>query len=323
MRLNLVFVLGSVPVLGGNAHKPIAALTLILIALGLTACDRSGSAPGKGGPSDRLEVVAAENFWGSIAAQLAGEKATVQSIIVNPAADPHSYQPTAQDARTLASANMVIVNGAGYDEWAQQLLRAGSSSGRAVLNVGSLLHLQPGANPHRWYFPTDVQAVAHSIAADYERLDPADAGYFAQREKTFETVGLARYDELRREIRKRFAGVEVGYSESIFQGLGEDLGLRLATPYSFAKAIAEGTDVTAADKETVDAQARDRQIKLWVYNSQNLTPDVRRVNQIVREAKIPIVTITETLAPPSMSFEQWQVLELEALLVALHKATGR
>ncbi|MHB8242245.1 MAG: metal ABC transporter solute-binding protein, Zn/Mn family [Solirubrobacteraceae bacterium] len=309
---------------GSHVHKAIAALMAILSALVVSACDRSGSAAaGKAGGAGRLEVVAAENVWGSIAAQLAGEKATVQSIIVNPATDPHSYQPTAQDARALAGASMVIVNGAGYDEWAQQLLRVGDSGGRVVVNVGSLLRLAPGANPHRWYFPADVQAVARRIATDYERLDPTDGAYFAQRERAFETTGLARYDELRREIRKRFAGVAVGYSESIFQGLGEDLGLKLLTPYSFVKAIAEGTDVTAADKQAVDAQARHRQIAVWVYNSQNLTPDVRRVNQIVREAQIPIATITETLAPASASFEQWQVHELEALLAALHEATGR
>ena len=115
----------------------------------------------------------------------------------------------------------------------------------------------------------------------------------------------------------------VGYSESIFQPLGQALGLRLMTPYSFAKAIAEGTDVSAADKQTVDTQAQDRQIKVWVYNSQNATPDVQRVNQLARAAHIPITTITETLSPASATFEQWQVAELRSLQQALHQATGR
>ena len=158
---------------------------------------------------------------------------------------------------------------------------------------------------------------------DYQRLDPADSAYFQQRERALEAVGLARYDSLRREIRDRYAGVAVGYSESIFQGLGEDLGLKLLTPYSFVRAIAEGTDVTAADKLTVDAQARRHAIAIWVYNSQNVTPDVQRVNQIVREEHIPIATVTETLSPAPATFQQWQVAQLEGLLSALHKATGR
>ena len=124
-------------------------------------------------------------------------------------------------------------------------------------------------------------------------------------------------------IRARYAGVPVGYSESIFQPLGEALGLKLLTPYSFAKAIAEGTDVSAADKQTVDTQAQKRLIKVWVYNSQNATPDVQRVNQLARAAHIPITTITETLSPASATFEQWQVAELQNLQQALHQATGK
>jgi zinc/manganese transport system substrate-binding protein len=99
--------------------------------------------------------------------------------------------------------------------------------------------------------------------------------------------------------------------------------LKLLTPYSFTKAIAEGTDVTAQDKQTVDNQAQNRLIKVWVYNSQNATPDIQRVNQIARAQHIPIATVTETLSPASDSFQQWQVAELEGLIAALHKATGK
>ena len=296
---------------------------LALLALLLSSCDRSNPTPGGASGSAGIEVLAAENFWGSIAEQLLGDKGHVQSIIVNPSTDPHSYQPSAADARTMAGANMAILNGVGYDEWAQQLLQASSSGGRIVLNVGKTLRLGAGANPHRWYFPADVTAVARRIVIDYDRLDPAGSAYFAQRLRAFETTALARYDALRREIRARYGGVAVGYSESIFQGLGEDLGLHLLTPYGFVKAIAEGTDVTASEKELVDTQARRHEIKIWIYNSQNVTPDVQRVNQMVREAKIPIATVTETLAPASASFEQWQVGELEGLARALHEATGR
>jgi len=268
-------------------------------------------------------VVAAENFWGSIAAQLAGGRASVSSIIVNPNTDPHSYEPTAQDARTIAGAQFVIVNGIGYDNWAPKLLQASPLSGRVVLNVGNLLGLKEGDNPHQWYSPAHVLAVVDQIVADYDKLDPADAAYFAKREQVFETVDLARYDQLRRQIRATYAGVPVGYSESIFQPLGEDLHLKLMTPESFAKAIAEGSDVDAQDKQTVNAQASDRLIKVWIFNSQNVTPDVQRVNQIAREQHIPIATVTETLSPASATFEQWQVAELEGLIDALHRATGR
>jgi zinc/manganese transport system substrate-binding protein len=166
--------------------------------------------------SGKLRVVAAENFWGSIAAQLGGEKTQVQSIIVNPTTDPHSYEPTSQDARTMAAAQMAIINGIGYDNWAPRLLAANPVNGRVVLSVGDTLGLKEGDNPHQWYSPSNVHKTINEIVADYDRLEPRDAPYFAQRKQTFETVGLARYDRLRTEIRSRYAGVPVGYSESIF-----------------------------------------------------------------------------------------------------------
>jgi zinc/manganese transport system substrate-binding protein len=290
-------------------------------AIGLAGC---GSAePNEEPVSGKLRVVAAENFWGSIAAQLGGDKVAVRSIIVNPSTDPHSYEPTAGDARTMAGARLVIVNGIGYDEWASHLLAADRSSGRTVLDVGGRLGLKAGDNPHQWYSPAHVHAVIKEIVADYGKLLPADAGYFAQQKKVFETSDLARYNELIQQIRARYASVPVGYSESIFQPLGEALGLRLLTPYSFAKAVAEGTEVTAQDKQTVDRQASVREIKVWVFNSQNVTPDVQRVNELARAAHIPIATVTETLSPASESFEHWQIAELEGLEGALRMATGR
>ncbi len=293
---------------------------LVAVAGSLAGCGSVGPA---GGSSGKLQVVAAENFWGSIAAQLGGSKVAVQSIITNPDTDPHSYEPTAADGIAIARSQMAIVNGIGYDRWASQLLDANPSSARTVLNVGDLLGLKEGDNPHQWYSPSSVRTVIDQIVADYKRADPKDSAYFDQRRTVFETKALAQYDHLIGAIRSRYAGVPVGYSESIFQPLGQALGLKLLTPYSFAKAIAEGSDVTAADNETVDAQAQKREIKVWVYNSQNATPDVQQVNQIARNAHIPITTITETLSPASATFEQWQVAELSRLQQALHQATGR
>lgn len=297
-------------------------MLLVLGAACVAGCDKSDPNDNAGAGS-RLRVVAAENFWGSIAEQLGGDRVSVSSIIVNPSTDPHSYEPSAQDARTMAGAKLAIVNGIGYDNWAPKLLAASPVSGRAVLDVGDLLGLQTGDNPHQWYSPASVQRVIAQVVADYDRLDPAGAAYYAQREKAFETVALSKYNRLRTEIRARYAGTPVGYSESIFRPLGEDLGLRLLTPYSFAKAVAEGTDVTAQDKRTVDEQAEDRKIDVWVFNSQNVTPDVQRVNELAMAAGIPIATVTETLDPAGVTFEQWQVSELEGLLKALHEATGR
>ena len=299
------------------------AAVLAVVAGGSVACgSTSGSGSGSSSAAPRFQVVAAENFWGSIAQQLAGSKATVRSIIVNPDTDPHDYQASAGDARTMAGAKLAIVNGIGYDEWASKLIAANPVSGRTVLDVGDLLDLKEGDNPHQWYDPASVQKVINAIVADYVKLDPADKAYFLAQKKHFETVSLKTYNQLRAQIRKRFAGVPVGYSESIFQPLGQSMGLKLLTPYSFAKAVAEGTEISAKDKQTVDSQAQHRLIKVWVYNSQNATPDIQRINTIAKQQHIPIATVTETLSPATLNFEQWQVAQLRGLIKALHQATG-
>jgi zinc/manganese transport system substrate-binding protein len=273
--------------------------------------------------SSPLRVVAAENFWGSIATQLGGDRVQVTSVITNPATDPHEYEPTAADARTFAEAQFVIVNGIGYDPWAPQLLAANPVKGRLVLTVGDLVGIKPGGNPHRWYSPGNVQEVISAIVADYKQLDPGDAAYFDRQEAAFETKGLGAYKAEIASIKRRYAGVPVGASESIFAPLAQALGLDLVTPSSFLRAVSEGAEPTAGDKTTIDRQIAKKEIEVWVYNSQNSTPDVQRFTAEARAKGIPVTTITETLAPATATFQAWQLAQLKALAGALHKATGR
>ena len=270
-----------------------------------------------------VSVVAAENFWGSIATQIAGNEASVQSVITNPAQDPHSYEPTANDARVLATSQVAIVNGVGYDPWAPKLLAANPDSSRIVIDVGKLFGLHDGNNPHRWYDPADVIKVAQTIEADLTRLDPKHASYYAHRLNIFETADLTQYNSLIGQIKRRYANIPVGASESIFELLAPALGLNLITPQSFMKATSEGTEVTAQDTITAQNQITRHQIKVWIYNSQNATPEIQQLNALARANHIPIATITETLAPATGTFEQWQVDQLERIERALHDATGR
>jgi zinc/manganese transport system substrate-binding protein len=268
-------------------------------------------------------VVAAENFWGSIAQQLGGTRVEVASIIDNPNTDPHAYEPTAANARTLATARLAIVNGVGYDAWASKILDANPVDGRVVLSVGKLVGASAGANPHRWYSPPDVERVIARLSADYQRLDAGHAAYYAAQRRAFERRGLAQYRGLIAQIRSRYAGVPVGASESIFAPLAGALGLRLLTPGRFLNAVSEGTDPAAQDKTTVDRQIAGRRIEVWVYNSQNATPDVQRLTAAARRAGIPVATVTETLTPAGASFQDWQARELRGLAAALARSTGR
>src|SRR6266700_3862840 len=229
----------------------VGLLAVVPVGAGCGGQSKSSAAA----PTGVLHVVAAENFWGSIASQLGGNK--------------------------------------------------------------------PGGNPHRWYSPPDVQLMIDSIVRDYDKLDPEDSGYFAQQKTHFETKGLAQYKQLIATIRRKYGGVPVGASESMFAPLAQALELQVLTPPTFLKAISEGTEPTAGDKTTIDRQIGQKQIKVWVFNSQNSTPDVKRITDAARKRGIPVATITETLVPASASFQDWQSRQLQALAAALAQATGR
>ncbi|MGO9028701.1 MAG: metal ABC transporter solute-binding protein, Zn/Mn family [Acidimicrobiales bacterium] len=299
------------------------SLAVVVTAILLAACASAAPTSGFGAnPSRRvIRVVAAENFWGSIAAQLGGEHVDVVSVISNPNTDPHSYEPTAGDARNLAESQLVIENGIGYDPWVPKLLAADQGS-QTVLDVGDVLGIASGGNPHRWYNPADVQTVIGRMVADYQKLDPADTGYFARQRTEFDTVALKPYDSLIASIKATYGGTPVGASESIFSMLAPALGLDLITPYSFLRDISEGTEVSAGDKEIIDKQITDHQIKIYVYNTQNVTPDVQAQLQEVKAADIPYATITETLQPPSSTYQAWQVRQLQGIESALARAAA-
>ncbi|MBI0380881.1 zinc ABC transporter substrate-binding protein [Streptomyces albiflaviniger] len=302
---------------------------VVAVLAGTSACSTAssdtsdGSASGKGASGKVIQIVAAENFWGSIAQQLGGSHVHVKSIIDNPAADPHDYEPTAADGRAVATARYTIVNGIGYDAWADKLLSANPGGDRTELKIGDLVGVRPGGNPHRWYAPADVHKAIEKITADYKKIDPDHAAFYDARKKTYLDTTLAPYSRLVSGIKSTYAGTSVGASESIVTPLAQGLGLKMATPESFLDAISEGTDPTAKDKTAIDQQIKNKKIKIYVYNSQNSTPDVRAQVKEAKAAGIPVATVTETLTPAGASFQDWQVRQLKGIQKALAEATGK
>lgn len=294
-----------------------AALTGVVTGCGTSSTGSPGASGGK------LEVVATINAWGSIAAQLGGEKVHETSIITNPDTDPHDYEPTPADARTVAGAKVFIANGIGYDAWADKLLAANPGKDRVELAVGKQLGVPDDGNPHQWYSPASVGKIIDAITADYKQADPGDADYFDQRRTEFVGTALAKYNGLISDIQTRYAGTPVGASESIFSPLSDALGPKLITPADFLKAISEGTDPAPADKATIDQQIATKALAVYVFNSQNSTPDVQAEVDAAKRRGIEISTVTETLAPADASFQDWQSSQLQALEDALHRATGK
>lgn len=309
-----------------HTPSPLRALSglIVLIAMVQAACGTTASNGNSAtGGGKVIQVVAAENFWGSIASQVGDNHVKVTSIITDPKTDPHSYAPIAQDAITVATAQYVIINGAGYDPWADKLLQANPVSGRVTLNIGDFNGKHEGDNPHMWYNPDYVTAIANKIRDDLKRLDPGDASALDQSDQAFLTTGLQPYHSLISDIKAKYSDVPVGATESIFSYLAPPLGLNLITPYSFLKAVSEGEDISAADEATVEQQIDQKQIKVLIYNSQNTPNNIQALITRAKAANIPIATLTETLTPATDSFEQWQVNQLQGIASALAQATGK
>jgi len=285
-----------------------------VLALALVVAVACGSQPS--GQSGTVKVVAGENFWASIAAQVGGSKVSVHTVISDPNADPHEYETTTDDARAFAEADLVILNGAGYDAWGSKLLAASPSNHRREMDVAQLLGKRAGDNPHFWYDPGAVVKVADAITARYRSIDSADASYFDQQRAEF-TKALEPYTSEISNIKQKYSAAPIGATESIFVYMAEALSLNLTTPPAFMDAIAEGNDPPAGAVAQFHDQIVGNQIKVLIYNVQTATAVTTNVKALAAAHHIPAVGVSETLQPQNAKFQDWQLAQLKSLESAL------
>jgi zinc/manganese transport system substrate-binding protein len=308
-----------------RGHRGVVAGVIALLTLVMSACGSavSGSSTGSQPSGRHLNLVAAENFWGSIATQLGGSQVTVKSVVSDPNADPHDYQSDTSTARAFATADYVILNGAGYDAWADKLLSANPNSKRKVFTVADLLGKKVGDNPHFWYSPDYVMKVADRISSDLKSIDSADADYYTAQRAAF-TTALGPYMSRISAIRSKFAGQRIAATESIFDYMASALGLVLVSPPEFMKAVSEGNDPPADSVAAFQQAIQSRQATVLVYNVQTATDVTNTIKQMAVQQGIPVVAVSETLQPPDATFQEWQLGQLNALYNALNaKALAR
>lgn len=293
-------------------------MRVVVVAAVLLAACSPGPATSSSGSV--VQVVAAENFWGDIASQLGGSHAGVQSVVSDPNADPHEYESNANDARAVANAGLVILNGAGYDTWANKLLASSPGQGRKVLVVADLLGKKQGDNPHFWYEPDYVVRVADAITAQYKSVDPNDSSYFEGRRSAF-TAALEPYMLRLAAIKQKFAGAPVGATESSFVYLANYLAFDLISPPQFMQAVGEGNDPPAAAVVMFQNQIATKAIRVLVFNVQTATAVTTNLKVDAMRQSIPIVGISETLQPATASFQAWQLGQLVALENALESSS--
>jgi zinc/manganese transport system substrate-binding protein len=297
------------------------AAILATVAVAITGCGPHSSSisstTSAGQQGTRVDVVAAENFWGDITRQIGGDHVNVTSVITDPNADPHLYESDAKTAAAVSKAQLVIVNGLGYDEFMNRLLSASPNQHRKVLTAADVMQISgPDANPHIWYDIAKLPGVALAIAAQLTALDPADAATFIANAKTF-SDSLAPINAAIASIKTQHPGAPVGYTERVPGYLIEGAGLKLATPTSFARAIEDGNDPSPADNAAMDSAVSTKAIKVLLYNEQTDSPAVEALKRLARQSGVPIVGVTETLPPAASNFQQWQLGQVNLIAQAL------
>ena len=265
-----------------------------------------------------IHVVAAENFWGSLITQLGGTRVSVTSIVSDPNADPHEYESNTANAIAIANAQFVIINGAGYDTWAQQLIAASSTPHQVVLNVQELINQTGDANPHFWYSPTYVNETVKAMYQDLVSIDPSHASYYTQQYDALK-ASLAVYNGRIAEIKQQFGGVKVASTEGILVYLANATGLDLVSPPAFMEAVSEGNDPPAQSIVQFDQLITNGTVKVLVYNAQTVTPLTQSTKALASQYNIPIVPETETIQPPDASFQVWMNAQLIILQNALNQ----
>jgi zinc/manganese transport system substrate-binding protein len=263
-----------------------------------------------------IKIVAAENFYGDIAKQIGGPDVSVTSILSNPDQDPHLFELSPSVARDVSATRIVIYNGIDYDPWMEKLLGAARSDDRKTIVVADLIGKKIGDNPHIWYDPVTVSALAKKLSDTLIAEDLANKAGYEQR--------LARFEESLKpihgkigELRQRFAGTPVTATEPIFGYVFDALGMEVRNQ-TFQLAVMNNTEPSASDVASFENDLKTHRVKLLVYNSQATDPTADRMRKIAKAAGIPVVAAVET-APADENYQSWMMNELDAVERALSK----
>jgi zinc/manganese transport system substrate-binding protein len=261
-----------------------------------------------------MNIVAAENFYGDVAQQLAGPNATVTSILSNPDQDPHLFEASPSVARNLSAAAIAVYNGADYDPWMTKLLAVSSSANRKIIVVANLVHKKAGDNPHLWYDPATMPAYARVLAAALAERDPDHKSDYDQRQQAF-LVSLQPLEAKIAELRSKFAGSPITATEPVFGYMAMALGFKMRNE-RFQLAVMNNTEPRASDVAAFENDLRKHQVRLLIYNSQASDAAAQRMVRIAQQAKVPVVGVTET-EPAGTTYQDWMMGEVTAVSNAL------
>lgn len=260
-----------------------------------------------------IHAIGVENQYADVIAQIGGKYVQVTAIETDPNTDPHTFEASPQIAGEMASADLVVKNGIGYDAWADKFLASTPNARRQVIDVQHLLGLPDNTpNPHLWYKPATMPAVAQAVAKDLSSLLPAQAGYFAANVKTFDD-SLKPWLTAMAAFKTNHQGTAVAVTEPVSDYLLQAAGATIATPFNLEAAIMNGTDPSPQDITAQNTLLQQHQVKVFVYNRQVTDPLTQSFLALARKNNIPTVSVYETMPAPGFHYQSWMLAEITAL----------
>jgi zinc/manganese transport system substrate-binding protein len=299
-----------------------AASLFVGVAWALAACTEGGSSTANRAaaagpcPVAPVNVVVSVDQWGDIVAALGGNCTKVKTVLVSSSIDPHDYQPSPADASYFSGSQLVVINGADYDPWASRLA-ATSVPKVPLISAASVTETPEGANPHLWYSPAAVTAVADAVTAELTRLSPPSSGYFARQRTTF-TSDLKPYHALIAKIKAEASGRTYAATESIFTYMADAIGLIDRTPAGYRRAVSNETDPAPGDMAAFRTALSRREIDVLILNPQTEGAVPDQIRAAAQESGVPVVDASETVAARDKSFQSWQIDQLTSLAKALN-----
>lgn len=297
------------------ARAIVAAALVAMLALaggcGSTATSNSGGAQG-----GKIDILAAQNEYGDVAAQIGGSHVTVTSIISDPSADLHSFEAKPSDAKLISSAQIVISNGVGYDDWFTKMLQAHSNSSRTVISAQQVLGLPDNTkNPHLWYKPETMPAVASTLAASLKRLDPSHASDYQKNLDAF-NKSMQQYSTALTTFSDKYPNTSVAATEPVANYLLDNAKVTIKTPWSLQASIMNGQDPSAQDTATQMGLFNGKQVNAFIYNEQVISSTTKKYLAAAKANGIPVVAAYETM-PPKLHYVDWMLAEINALTKAV------
>jgi zinc/manganese transport system substrate-binding protein len=253
-----------------------------------------------------LNIVAAENFYGGVAQQIGGNSANVTSILSNPNQDPHEFTTDAATAKAVADADIVIYNGIGYDDWMDKLLGAQGKPGRTVIRVADLIGAKAGDNPHIWYDPRTMPALAAKLAEILKQPDNLAAFQKGMNAVTAKIAG----------IKSAKSGTVVTATEPVFGYMADALDFKMEN-YEFQLAVMNDTEVSFQQASDFEKSLHDKSMKILFYNSQVTDPVTQRVQEIAKKIGVAVIGVTETQPPDAKNYADWMLAELNKVEATL------